>query len=252
MKMMQLFWRDRWSKFSLVLTIGAIGGIAQPGAAQAPPYCQQSPDAIVQKATLRQAAFGGNAEAKQRYDTLVGQQREQLRTCRQKAWPQTEATWIRLYPCDIRPGALEAVLDRMVERGYNAVYVETFSGSKVLLPSSNNPTPWASMVSPDSGSSDVDLLAQVIQKGHDRGLKVYAWMFTLNFGAQYFYTADRQDAIARNGLGKNQPICGSVQWSKWRAISGWRFCRSLQPSGPAGLCQLGAGRGPAPTRRDAV
>ena len=132
----------------------------------------------------------------------MGQQREQLRTCRQQAWPQTEATWIRLYPCDIRPGALEAVLDRMVERGYNAVYVETFSGSKVLLPSSNNPTPWASMVSPDSGSSDVDLLARVIQKGHDRGLKVYAWMFTLNFGAQYFYRADRQDAIARNGLGK--------------------------------------------------
>jgi hypothetical protein len=193
-------WGKRGWQISLALAIGGMA-IVQPATAQTPPYCQQSANAIAQKAALRQAAFAGNAEAKQRYDTIVGQQRDQLRTCRQQAWPQTEATWIRLYPCDVRPGALEAVLDRMVERGYNAVYVESFASSRVLLPSSNNPTPWASMISPDT-SSDVDLLAQVIQKGHDRGLKVYAWLFTLNFGADYFYRADRQDAIARNGLGK--------------------------------------------------
>ena len=193
-------WHDRWSGFCLALAIGGLAG-PQPATAQAPPYCQQSANAIAQKAALRQAAFAGNAEAKQRYDTIVGQQREQLRVCRQQAWPQTEATWIRLYPCDVRPGALETVLDRMVERGYNAVYVESFAGSKVLLPSNSNPTPWASMISPDT-SSDVDLLARVIQKGHDRGLKVYAWMFTLNFGADYFYRADRPDVMARNGFGK--------------------------------------------------
>ncbi|HEY9909717.1 MAG TPA: hypothetical protein V6D18_19160 [Thermosynechococcaceae cyanobacterium] len=196
MNLFRFAWRSRWGWLSLALMLN----LAQSAQAQTLPYCQQSPGAIAQKEALRQAAFNGNAEAKKRYDALVGQHREQLRTCRQKAWPQTEATWIRLYPCDGREGVLETVLDRIVERGYNAVYVESFASSKVLLPGNSNPTPWASMM--PEGGSDIDLLARVIQRGHDRGLKVYAWMFTLNFGADYFRRGDRQETLARNGLGK--------------------------------------------------
>jgi hypothetical protein len=52
------------------------------------------------------------------------------------------------------------------------------------------------------GSEKVDLLAQAIQKGRERGLKVYAWMFTTNFGYTYAQRQDRQEAIARNGKGQ--------------------------------------------------
>jgi hypothetical protein len=46
-----------------------------------------------------------------------------------------------------------------------------------------------------------DLLAEVIQKGHERNLKIYAWLFTLNFGYAYGQSPDREEILARNGYG---------------------------------------------------
>jgi hypothetical protein len=46
------------------------------------------------------------------------------------------------------------------------------------------------------------LLAQAIQKGHERGLKVYAWMFMMNFGYSYGQRPDRQSVLGRNGKGE--------------------------------------------------
>lgn len=164
-------------------------------------YCQQSASAIAQKDTLRQAATNGSREAQKRYRSLIAQHGERLRKCRSQAWPQNEAIWIRLYPCDARPGAIDGVLDRIVNRGYNQVYIEVFGNGKVLLPANNNPTPWTPVLA-GSRLENTDLLALSIRKGHERGLKVSAWLFTLNFGASYFRNPDRADALARNGLGQ--------------------------------------------------
>lgn len=166
-----------------------------------PPYCQQTPAAIAQKDKLRQAATRGDQAAQRQYQTLLNQHAARLRQCRNQTWPQNQAIWIRLYPCDVKPGVLESVLDRIVDRGYNHVYVEAFYNGKVLLPANQNPTPWYSVLI-GSGSDNEDLLAQAIKKGRERGLKVHAWLFGMNFGASYVRRFDRQQAMAKNGLGQ--------------------------------------------------
>ncbi|MBW4528411.1 MAG: hypothetical protein KME18_25085 [Phormidium tanganyikae FI6-MK23] len=163
------------------------------------PYCQQTSETINQKDAARRAALKGTTEAQQNYQALTQKQAEQLRQCRNQNWLKTQAIWLRLYSCDARPGAIEEVLDRIVDRGYNEVYVETFFNGQVLLPAGDNPTAWQSMV---QSPNNVDLLAQVIQKGRDRGLKVYAWMFSMNFGYTYAIKPDKQVSLLRNGRGQ--------------------------------------------------
>lgn len=189
---------------AVMLAVGMVSPLlmAHPiGAESFTPYCQQTPGAIAQKQKLRQEGVKGNKESQKKYRTLLAQHAERLKKCRSQAWPQNQAIWIRLYPCDAKPGVLEAVLDRIVDRGYNQIYVEAFYNGKVLLPVNQNPTPWTSVLA-GSGYENEDLLAQAVQKGRDRGLKVQAWLFGMNYGANYVRRFDRQQAIARNGLGQ--------------------------------------------------
>ena len=165
-------------------------------------YCQFSADLIANKDQLRQAAVQGNANARENYQALLRTHAEQLRRCRAQSWPKQQAIWLRLYPCDVRSGSLEAVLDRIVNRGYNIVYVEAFADSQVLLPPNDNPTPWDTVVR-GVGNDNRDLLAEAIAKGRERGLKVYAWLFTMNFGYAYSRRSDRQAVLARNGKGQD-------------------------------------------------
>ncbi|NEP19148.1 MAG: family 10 glycosylhydrolase, partial [Leptolyngbya sp. SIO4C1] len=134
------------------------------------------------------------------YDQVVKQHASELQTCRRSSWPSTQATWIRLYPCDLQPGMLDALMDRITNLGYNEVYVEVFYNGQVLLPARENRTAWPSVVQA-RGYENRDLLAEAIEAGHRRGLKVYAWMFTLNFGYSYGQRSDRQQVLARNGHG---------------------------------------------------
>ena len=173
----------------------------KPVQAQLSKFCQLPNSAVKQKENLLASALTGNQEAKQRYQKLLKQHARQLQECRRRNWPQIQAIWLRLYPCDTRPGAIEQIMDRIVSKGYNKVYLETFYDGRVLLPSSNNPTVWPSVVR-NKGKEKVDLLAEAIKKGQQRGLKVYAWMFTTNFGYTYSQLQNRQKAIARNGKGQ--------------------------------------------------
>lgn len=175
--------------------------LTQVALAQTNPYCQLSVEEITQTSRLHQAALQGNQEALQRYSARVVQHAEQLRNCRQQTWPQSQAIWLRLYPCDAVNGVLEEVLDRIVSRGYNEVYLEVFYNGQVLLPSAQNTTAWPSVVRVP-GYENKDLLAEAIQLGKQRGLKVYAWMFSLNFGYTYTQRSDAQQALALNGEGK--------------------------------------------------
>lgn len=194
-----------------ILTAGSLspGLFSRPALAQYSVYCHQSQAAISEKDALRQRALQDDSEARNRYRKLLQEQGERLRQCRSRTWPQDQAIWIRLYPCDTKPGALEAVLDRIVNRGYNQVYVEVFYNGQVLLPQTDNPTPWGSVVRGDTVKR-TDLLAQVIQKGRERGLKVYAWLFSLNFGYTYAIRPDRQPALARNGQGMTSLAAGTI------------------------------------------
>jgi Glycosyl hydrolase-like 10 len=169
--------------------------------AQAIEYCQVSQGSAQKKENLRLEAKKGDEEAQARYQQVIQQQAQKLQECRSRAWLEVQAVWLRLYPCDMQPGAIDRIMDRIVNRGYNQVYIETFYDGQVMLPQGSNPTVWPSVVR-TPGAENVDLLAQSIKKGRERGLKVYAWMFTTNFGYTYAQRPDRESAIARNGKGQ--------------------------------------------------
>ncbi|WP_202807230.1 family 10 glycosylhydrolase [Synechocystis sp. PCC 7509] len=172
-----------------------------PAQAQTAAYCQFTESAKLEKQNLLQATLKGDTEAQNRYQGLLNQHSRQLQECRSRTWPQVQAIWLRLYPCDLQAGKLDEIMDRIINLGYNQVYVEVFADGQVLLPMGSNRTAWPSVVRAP-GSEKVDLLAQAIQKGHERGLKVYAWMFMMNFGYSYGQRSDRQSVLARNGKGQ--------------------------------------------------
>lgn len=172
----------------------------QQALAQASAYCTFPAEAIAQKELFLQATLQGNLEAYNSYKTTLNHHAEWLRQCRSQSWLKQQAIWLRLYPCDARPGGIDALLDRIVNRGYNQVYVEVFYNGQILLPVADNRTPWPSTLR-QPGYENRDLLAEMIAKGHERGLKVYAWMFTMNFGYTYSQRPEGQQVLARNGAG---------------------------------------------------
>lgn len=198
----------RPSRFSIGILIGVLAGSLvspyignKPAQAQVLVPCQLPPESVKEKENLRLAALKGDGDAQNKYQLLVAKQAKQLQECRTLNWPRNQAIWLRLYPCDIRPGSLEKLLDWTVNKGYNEVYVEVFYDAQVLLPKTDNPTVWQSVID-IPGAERRDLLAETIEKGRQRGLKVYAWMFTMNFGYAYAQRPDRQGVLARNGAGK--------------------------------------------------
>jgi hypothetical protein len=172
-----------------------------PAVAQLNDYCQLSSAAINNKEKLRLSAMQGNKEAQIRYREQVAQHAKGMQQCRSRNWLKVQAVWLRLYPCDIKAGALERIMDQIASKGYNAVYLETFYDGRVMLPAANNPTVWPSVIQMPE-AKNADLLAAGIQKGRERGLKVYAWMYTTNFGYSYAQRREKESAIARNGKGQ--------------------------------------------------
>ena len=191
-----------WLIVLLASTVTGIGAQQQAATAAPGAYCQFSKEDLAEKKRLRLAALEGDDRDRDRYQAIVKKHADQLKACRRKNWPQTQAIWLRLYPCDIKPGMLETTLDRIVSRGYNQVNVEVFHNGQVLLPASQNSTPWPSLVQ-SPGKEQVDLLRMAITKGRERGLTVYAWMFTMNFGRVYSQRSGRDAALARNGKGES-------------------------------------------------
>ncbi len=177
-----------------------MSGFAQT-AANLNQYCQFSQTEVDVKESMRRQAVSRDAIAIAQYGDLLKRHAELLRSCRQRQWPRQQATWLRLYPCDLRPGILDALMDRVVNLGYTDVYVEVFYNGQVLIPQRDNRTVWPSVVQ-QQGYENRDLLAEAIAAGHKRGLKVHAWMFTMNFGYSYGQRRDRQQVLARNGQGE--------------------------------------------------
>lgn len=161
--------------------------------------CQVSPAASQTKQRLR-------LQDPIAYQKRVQADAAELQRCRQKNFPPTQAIWLRLYPADALPGVLESVFDRIVDLGYNQVFVEVFYDGRVLLPVSQNQSPWRSVtleaVQVGKLTPDTDLWQMAVTKGKERGLKVYGWLFTLNFGYGYGENRDRLGVLARNGRGE--------------------------------------------------
>lgn len=192
-----------WGNFFLILlSLFTQSLIPQSLQASTNSYCQFEPEEIVTKEKARQASLQNNPQALNNYQDLLKKHRDILRNCRNTNWPQEQAIWVRLYPCDIRTGEIDRILDRIVNLGYNTIYLEVFFDSQVLLPKNNNPTPWNTVVDLP-GYDNRDLLAETIKKGRERGLKVYAWLFALNFGYLYSQNPTRQNVLARNGKGES-------------------------------------------------
>ena len=202
LQLQQRFYRSLITGLVTAGSLFAQSSLVKPLQAQTTSYCQFTPEAIASKENLLQASLQSDPDAQNRYNELLKQHAEILRQCRSKTWPQEQAIWLRPYPCDARPGAIAQILDRIVNQGYNKVYLEVFSDGQVLLPAADNPTPWIPVVR-SQGKENVDLLAEVIEKGHERGLEVDAWLFTMNFGYTYAQRPDRQQTLARNGKGEN-------------------------------------------------
>ncbi len=164
------------------------------------PYCQVSAEQIVAKAKLLEAGIKGDRQALEQYRQLVKTHSLQLSSCRKQSWLNTQATWLRVYPCDLKPGELAQILDNIANFGYNRIYLNVLYDGRILLPMTDNPTVWRSVVGAEA--KDADLLAQVITQSKLRGISVHAWVFSMNFGSGYATRTDRQSAIARNGYGE--------------------------------------------------
>ncbi|MEM6714766.1 MAG: hypothetical protein AAF827_06545 [Cyanobacteria bacterium P01_D01_bin.6] len=207
----QRFWQSVQTvlmpAMGLCLGGGVIWGAFLPavaqGALQLNSYCQISQADASRKETLRRAAFENNdAQAKRQYEALVAEHAQVLSQCRAANWPREQSVWLRLYPCDLQPGILEAVLDRITNLGYNQVYAEAFYSGMVLLPKADNPTVWPSVVQAP-GYERRDLLAETIAKATPRGLDTYAWVFSMNFGYTYTLDAQQRLTLAMNGQGQD-------------------------------------------------
>lgn len=194
-----------WSttgKTAIAASLFASINMVEPVRAATGPYCQFVSEEAAAKEQLLQASLENQPQAAAEYQAIVKKHGLMLQQCRSNSWPEEQAVWLRLYPCDVSPGSIDYVLDRIVNLGYNQVHLEVFYDGQVLLPPADNPTPWIPVVR-SPGAENFDLLKQTIAKGHQRGLKVYAWLFTMNFGYTYAQNPDRQDALARNGTGNN-------------------------------------------------
>ncbi len=178
------------------------------------PTCDVSRAEVLRKHELRKSALIANtnnpnaqAQYQAQYQGIIQKHKADLQTCRDRTAPQTQATWIRLYPNDAKAGVLEDVFDRMANRGYNQVFVEVFYDGRVLLPVADNPTPWRSVmeeaVNAGEVPADYDLWKKAIAIGKERGIKVYGWSFTMNFGYGYSEIKGRSGVVAINGDGDN-------------------------------------------------
>ncbi len=179
---------------ALVLAFATLG--STPGLAQS--TCQLPPAEIERKAMLRVAAATSD-QAWADYTQIVAQHRDFLVQCRQQQWPRVQGIWLRLYPCDANPGVLDEVMDRLVDRGYNRVFIEIYGDGRSILPT-REAEPWPSI------SPDTDLLSLAIASARRRGISPYAWFFSLNFGYGYTTNPNYEQVLARNGRGSTSLI----------------------------------------------
>ena len=125
---------------SIAFVDNAIAGALPDKILWGNPTCDVSTAEILRKHELRKSALVTNASnpiAQNQYLSIIQKHKSNLQICRDRTAPKTQATWIRLYPNDVKAGVLEDVFDKVANRGYNQVFIEVFydgRGSCYLLP----------------------------------------------------------------------------------------------------------------------
>ena len=219
--------RMGWAAFTLAALLAGCASSASDGLPErvwGQPSCAVPINERYQKDELRRASVGDESAAAA-YNEMVSTHAKRLEECRRDTWPQQQAVWLRLYPHDAQPGVLADVLDRVVNRGYDQVYIEVFYEGRVMLPVADNPTVWRSVleeaVAGGEVDADYDLWAEAVRQGQARGLDVHGWMFALNFGWAYGELSDRQDVLALNGEGETS--IANAQWDADEVADGRAF-----------------------------
>jgi hypothetical protein len=170
-------------------------------------------------ATVNSATI--NSANSANYQALLVKHKDNLTSCRQKDSIKTQVLWLRLNAPNApeaqgakSDNAMDGILDRVVNQGYNTVIIEVLGNGQILLPVADNPTPWRSLTAELVKSEEIlanyDLWAEVIRKGQERGLRVYGAASSLRrsdtvFVDPYSSQVKSDFAVAIAALVKRQP-----------------------------------------------
>jgi uncharacterized lipoprotein YddW (UPF0748 family) len=120
-----------------------------------------------------------------------------------------QGLWIRPYRGDLSGLHVLEVLDNAQAMGITEIYVEAFQAGKLHYRSPSGVFPPATPAT--ATAPEVELLRVYSQEGRRRGMKVYAWLHTLNFGQEYGEA--NPDQLVRDGFGR---VSGATEKQSWR------------------------------------
>lgn len=144
---------------------------------------------------------GPSAEAIAQYDRLLKQVAEANRPDAD-ARIQRRGLWIRPYRGDLTGMDVLEVLDNAQRMGITEIYVETFQNGTLHYRSPSGLFPPA--------TPGVELLNVYSREARKRGMKVYAWLHTLNFGKAYGEAHPEQ--LVRDGFGRTSDASEKPSW----------------------------------------
>lgn len=119
--------------------------------------------------------------------------------------------WIRPYLGDLSGLNVLEVLDNAQSMGITEIYVETFHAGKLHYKSPSGLFPLATKLANGQTAADPELLKVYSREARRRGMKVYAWLHTLNFGQAYGEAHPEQ--LVRDGFGR---YSGATEGQSWR------------------------------------
>ena len=99
--------------------------------------------------------------------------------------------WLRPYRSDLSDGHLLEVLDHATDWGITDLYIEDFWGGELAEPSPSHLFP--------ARYPGYSLLKAYAEAAHRRGIRVHAWLHTLDFGP--VYAARHPDRLVYDGWG---------------------------------------------------
>ncbi|MBI6545767.1 MAG: hypothetical protein HY692_03175 [Cyanobacteria bacterium NC_groundwater_1444_Ag_S-0.65um_54_12] len=102
--------------------------------------------------------------------------------------------WIRPYRRDATALELLEVLDNAQSLGITDIFVETFWGGRLIYP--GNPA--------FPARYPENLLSLYVQEGRRRGMKVHAWLHTLDFGSDW--AKRHPNALVQDGFGRPSTV----------------------------------------------
>ncbi len=160
---------------------------------------------------------GPSAQALMTYDRLLSQVAHANRPVAGNSI-RRKGLWIRPYRGDLSGLHVLEVLDNAQTMGITEIYVEAFQAGKLQYKSPSGVFPLAtaepagkpSADQPAAGQ-DIQLLEVYSREARRRGMKVYAWLHTLNFGQAYGEA--HPDQLVRDGWGR---MSGAAEKQSWR------------------------------------